>query len=97
MSETTAPKLPIDLENKILSLQESVLQRLPQMPTLLQEIWNALKKQPENVTILEEEQVQIICSGLEIQTNTKLIESMTKTTKSKAAITKLKNLTVDDL
>lgn len=94
MSET--PKIPVELENKILALQEQVVQRLPTMPTLLQDIWTALKKQPENVTLLPEEQIQIIVSGLEVQTNNKLTEVLTKG-KGAAAKSKLKNLTADEL
>ena len=74
--------IPIDLENKILDLQEAVIKRLPQMPMLLQDIWTALKQQPENVTLLEEDQIQKIVAGLEIQTNTKLTEVMAKKAKT---------------
>ena len=91
------PKIPIELENKILQLEAMVLERLPQMPLLLQDIWNALKQHPENVTLLEEKQIQMIVIGLEIQTNTKLVEIISKPTKSKAAVAKLKNLTTDDI
>ena len=84
--------IPIDLENKILDLQEAVIKRLPQMPMLLQDIWTALKQQPENVTLLEEDQIQKIVAGLEIQTNTKLTEVMA----NKAKTGKVK-VNLDDL
>lgn len=93
---TDSPKLPVELENKILALQEQVIARAPGMPTLLQEIWIALKKQPENVTLLTEENIQIIVSGLEVQTNNKLVEVLTKN-RGAAAGKKLKALGVDDL
>lgn len=91
---TDAPKIPFELENKILSLQESIQNRLPGMSTMLQEIWNALKKHPENVTLLSEAEIQIIVSGLEIQTNNKLTEVLTK---KSPGTKKLKTLTADDL
>jgi len=92
----TTPTLPIDLENKILQLQEAVQNRLPGMSGMLQEIWNALKKQPENVTLLSEDNIQIIVSGLEVQTNNKLVEVLSKPKKNGASA-KLKNLNADDI
>jgi len=77
------PTLPVELENKILGLQEAVQKRLPGMSNMLQEIWTALKKQPENVTLLSDEQVNEIVSGLEVLTGNKLAEIAVKSTKSK--------------
>lgn len=91
------PKIPVDLENKILALQAATVARLPSMPNILQDIWNALKQQPENVTLLEEEQINIVFQGLEAQTNTRLVEIAVKSTKSKSVASKLKNLSVDDI
>ena len=96
MSETL-PTLSIELQEKILNLEKAILERLPQMPGILQDIWIALKKQPENVTLLGEEDVQKIVAGLEIQTNTKLMDIAMKSTKSPALGKKLKGLTADDL
>ena len=91
-----APKLPIELQEKILKLQTAVLERMPQMPGILQDIWIALKKQPENVTLLEEEDIQKIVAGLEVQTDTKLMDIALKS-KSPSLAKKLKGLTTDDI
>lgn len=91
--ETTSPTLPFELQDKILKLEEAVKARLPEMPTMLAQIWAALKQQPENVTLLEENQIAIIVSGLEVQTQTTLIQTLSKSG-SKA---KLKNLSPDDI
>lgn len=88
------PAISNDLENKILQLQAAVQSRIPDMNSQLQIIWTALKQQPENVTLLSEEQIQIIVSGLEVQTNNKLVEI---TLKDKKGSAKLKNLTADDI
>lgn len=44
----------------------------PQMPVLLQEVWNTLAKYPECVTLLAEDEMEVIVSGLEKQTSTDL-------------------------
>lgn len=77
----TNPTLPIELENKILTLETAVKERLPGMAGMLQDIWTALKKQPENVTLLSDEQTNIIVQGLEAQTGTKLAEIAIKSSK----------------
>lgn len=84
-----------ELQEKILALQSSILSQHPTMPGLLREIHTALRKQPENVTLLSEEQIQIIVSGLEKQTGTFLAESTVKSAKKTAAVTKIKSLGAD--
>jgi hypothetical protein len=88
------PTLPFELQEKILQLEKHVKERLPNMPFLLREIWQALDKDPDNVTLLKEEQIQIIVSGLEKQTDTYIVSN---TVKSKSAVSKLKNLQADDI
>lgn len=73
------------LQERVLSLQSAILARHPTMPTLLQEIWRTLKAQPENVTLMTEEEIGIIVSGLQVQTNTSLAQAATKSSKSAAA------------
>lgn len=85
------------IREKIGSLQSALLERHPRMPTLLQEIHTALRAQPENVTLLPEEDIAVIISGLQQQTNTFLAEAVTKS-KGKAGTTaKLKAITEDDI
>lgn len=81
---------------KISELKEKLLANHPQMPVLLREIHKVLKEDPATVTLLDEDAICTIINGLEKQTNTSIVQSMT--TKSSAAKTKaLKNVTSDDL
>lgn len=76
----------IQVREKILSLQTALLDRHPRMPTLLQEIHAALKAQPENVTLLPEEEICILVQGLQHHTNVFLAESTVKGKKGSAGI-----------
>lgn len=87
--ENTPPHI-LDLKEKVLSLEKAILDKHPTMSGLLREIHTALKKQPENVTILAEEDIKIIVNGLEKQTNIALVESVT--TKKTGTKAKLNNL-----
>lgn len=78
-----------ELKNKIAELQEMLLLKHPMMPKLLQEIHSTLRKQPENVTLLDEEDIRIIVNGLEKQTGVELAASVSKS--SKSASSGLKN------
>ena len=86
--------LPIALQQDILLLEQSVKERLPNMPILLKKIWEALRKDPDNATLASEEEIAIVFSGLERQTNTYIAQTVTK---SKSTGAKLKNLGVDDI
>lgn len=80
---------------KISQLKQQLLEQHPQMPLLLREIHKNLKEDPAVVTLLAEEEIAIIVSGLEKQTMTSIAGSMTK---GNAAKTKaLKNVTSNDL
>lgn len=84
------------IKANIAQLKDQLLTAHPQMPTLLREIHRQLKEDPATVTLLEEEEIATVVRGLEIQTNTFIASSMTKTssaTKTKA----LKKVTADDL
>lgn len=61
-----------EVQNKIQELQERLVTAHPTMPVLLQEIHNLLKQQPDNVTLLSDEQINVIVSGLLRSTNTVL-------------------------
>lgn len=90
-----APTVPFELQEKIQSLQDSLLSRHPTMPTLLREIHTALRKQPENVVILSEDQISTIVKGLEMQTNTFLAQTVSKSAKSTSAVGKIKAMGAD--
>ncbi len=87
-----------DLKTKVLELEQLILKKHPQMPFLLREIHTALKKQPENVTLLAEEEIAILVNGLEQQTNTYIASSVVsgKKSGSKSLANKLAGLTDDD-
>lgn len=76
---------------RIADLSELILKAHPRLPMLLHDIHKVLKNDPENVTLLSEEQIGIIVSGLKLQT---------KTVITAAALGKkstLKNTTLSDL
>lgn len=83
------------VREKIASLQSALLERHPRMPNLLQEIHTTLRAQPENVTLMTEEEIKVIVSGLEKQTNTFLADVVSKSKKSPSTASKLKNLSED--
>lgn len=82
---------PEELTMKIAELQDCIISAHPRMPLLLKDIHTALKTDPENVTLLTEEQIEIIVSGLEKQTQTEITAA---TLKKKVS---LKNTSLADL
>jgi hypothetical protein len=71
-----------ELQNKVAELANAILARHPTMPTLLREIHTTLRKYPENVTLLTDEEIATIVRGLENQTNTYLASTVTGAKKS---------------
>jgi len=67
-----------DLQMKIATLQNAILSTHPTMPILLKEIHTILKNDPSNVTLLGEDEIAIIVSGLKLQTKTAITESVSK-------------------
>lgn len=63
----------------------------PRMPQLLHDIWSTLHKYPEQVTLLSEEQMEVVFSGLEKIVDTDLaaltLKSATKSGGKKAPVT----------
>jgi hypothetical protein len=87
-----------ELKEKVAALSQAILSRHPTMPTLLREIHGALKKQPENITILSEEDIQTVFRGLEQHTQTFLAQQTVGSKKSSKSIAaKLANLGDDAL
>jgi len=66
------------LKEQIAQLSNMLLEKHPGMPTLLREIHTALTKQPENILLLNEEDMNKIVQGLEVQTNSYLAASIVK-------------------
>lgn len=75
-----------EFREKMLALQSVLLSKHPQMPILLKEIHTALKKQPENVTLLDEDGVASIFQALERQTGVFLADSVAKDSKSTSKV-----------
>lgn len=80
------------IKEKVLSLQEALLSQHPTMPTLLRDIWQTLKANPEQVTLLEEEDIGVIVNGLKQQTKVEIATTALKT-KTKS----IKQLSLADL
>lgn len=81
------------LKEKLVRLESQLLEAHPQLPILLREIHTTLKSDPEIVTILTEEEIGIIVSGLKRQTNTEIAVKAAK----KTSTAKLKNVGLMDL
>lgn len=67
-----------ELFDKVCELQEALLDRHPRMPGLLREIHTTLRAQPENVTLLNEDQISVIVNGLKVQTGVEFAATATK-------------------
>lgn len=86
----------LDFKSKISQLQESLLEAHPSMPILLREIHTQLRKDPELVTIISEDEIGIIVNGLKKQTNTE-IATKVKTTKAATMKKQVANVNIDDI
>ena len=81
------------LKEKVAAVQAALLAAHPTLPILLAEIHKTLKADPAQVTLLEEEEIGILVSGLEAQTKVEIMTTMTKDKTGKA----LKKLSMDDI
>ena len=79
---------------KIARLEEALLSNNPGMPGMLREIHSALRADPENVTLLADEEIAVIVRGLMKQTKTVIAE---KAVAKKTPRAKLANLDIVDL
>jgi hypothetical protein len=97
MTTATQSSIGFELREKVAALETALLEKHPRMPTLLREIWLALKAQPENVTLMSEEDIQKIVAGLQVQTQTFLAaKTVGSKSSSKSIQARLANLG-DDL
>lgn len=81
------------LKFNVAALQEQLLSAHPMIPTLLRDIHKQLGEDPTNVTLLSEEEIGIVVSGLMKQTQQEIATSITKSGKGKA----IKSLTLEDI
>lgn len=82
-----------ELKMKVAEMQDALLNAHPRMPVLLQDIHKILKADPENVTLLEEDEIAILVRGLEAQTKTNLATNISKAKTGKS----LKSISAADL
>jgi len=81
------------IKEKLASLEVSLKDSLPDMPTLLRDIHRQLKNDPDVVTVLTEEECNILVRGLKKQTATEITTAVLKGGRKGA----LKNITASDL
>lgn len=91
--QSQTPDQTFIVKEKLAMLEEALNQNLPGISTALRDIHTVLKKDPDVVTILTEEEVSVLVRGLKKQTNTEIAVSAIKTGTKKS----LKKLTVNDL
>ena len=84
---------PLDLQQKLASLEESLDKQLPGMATVLKDIHQQLKADSDIVTILTEEECAGIVRGLKKQTATEITTTALKKKPTKS----LKSMSVADL
>jgi hypothetical protein len=83
------------LSEKVSTLSAAILSRHPTMATLLREIHTTLSSYPEQVTLLTESEIQVIVSGLSVQTNVSFAASASKPAAAKSLTAKIKSLGAD--
>jgi hypothetical protein len=82
----------IQLKEKIAALQNAILTVHPTLPIILKDIHTLLKSDPSNITLLDEDDISTIVSGLKKQTATEITQAtLKKSTKS------LSKVSLDDL
>lgn len=87
--------LNLEIKTKLDDLQAAILQNHPTMPMMLRDIHKLLKSQPDTVTLMSEEEINIVIQGLEKQTNSHLVAATLKPSKAKKE--SLAKVTTDEL
>jgi len=87
----------LDIKTKLAELEQAMLTKHPSMPVLLRTIHQQLRKDPELVTIISEEEIGLIVNGLKIQTNTEIVMASDKPAAKKAAKKAAAAIGFDDL
>jgi hypothetical protein len=86
-----ATTTPEQIKMQITELQQLIQSAHPRMPILLKDIHKLLMADPDNVTLLDDESIGVIVSGLKKQTATEITAGALKKK------TTLKNTTLADL
>lgn len=90
MNELSTQNIGDELKAKVSELGDMLLSKHPRMPTLLREIHQTVSKYPEQVTLLSEEEICKIVSGLKVQTMTEFTSTVSKPAAAKSLASKLK-------
>jgi hypothetical protein len=80
------------IRNNILELETALVETQPRFSVILRDIHSMLKANPDVVTILSEEEIGVVVSGLKRQTN---IEIAVKSSSTRGA--RVKSMSLDDL
>jgi hypothetical protein len=82
-----------EIREKLARLESSLKESTPGIATLLRDIHGQLKKDPDIVTLLSDEECNTLVQGLKKQTSTEIAVSALKGTRKKA----ISKMTVSDL
>jgi len=87
--------LPFVVQEKLAALSNALLSAHPTIPVLLREIHTHLRNDPECVTLMKEEEINLVVKGLVRQTGVEIVSAAVK----KPSISKnaMKNIGVDDI
>lgn len=85
-SQVDTSSVGYEIKEKIAALQEALLSSHPTLPVLLRAIHTQLRKDPEIVTLLGDEEIGIIVNGLKRQTQVELVTAPVKKTSDAAAL-----------
>lgn len=88
-------QLNLEIKTKLEELEQALLAQHPTMPQILRDIHRTLKAQPDQVTLMSEEEINTVIRGLEKQTNSYIAASVSKP--KAAAKASLKKVSADDL
>lgn len=91
MSDTAIDQA-YEVREKLAQLEDALLKGTPNMPVLLRDIHSHLKRDPDVVTILSDEECSTLVRGLKKQTNTEIAIAATKKKPKKA----MSKMTVSD-
>lgn len=94
--QTTIPDDVLQrLSDSMKKLEDALLHLDPNMPNHLRESHKLLTSYPETVPLLDDKEIQNLILAAQVYTNTKIVES--KTTKAKAAASKVSRMSADDI
>jgi len=88
-TKMTQPNQAFQIQEKLAQLEEGLEAQAPGLATLLRDIHTTLKKDPEVVTLLTEEECSILVRGLKKQTATDIATTSLKKGSGKKAMSKM--------